>query len=407
MVEMLPPAEERQWVLDSLAGLCQQVGWEPLVCAPSILPEPRFFPDTWTPDARGVIGLAYRFLRYYGMDGVEAALRVFEDEQEAGPLAADGLAAQSVRHQGAAAYFAGIVDDTCLFGINESQLSDALGVTACMAHEVAHAFRTRFRLALAGEQQRDEEERLTDLTTVFLGAGVLTTNATARHRSGRLDGSMFGHQWSFQSLGYLSPACMSFALAVVAVVRRLERPERRAIAAALEPNQAASFRKSVTWLERHQPDLGGRFGVPRDMSDWPEPWSLSQLTGTIAALAEIDFDPGTPAEDEQRWNIGKPVFRVLPGYERANAIWIGFFSFIFTVISGVWLPIWACLIVWVALIVTMLRLLRRFGRPRCSDMECRQVLRETPSICSGCGGSIKGAIRGRGRRLAAEDALDG
>ena len=70
----------------------------------------------------------------------------------------------------------------CLFGVDVEQLGDGLGVTATMAHEVAHAFRSRFGLALTDPERIDEEERLTDLTTIYLGAGVLTTNGIARSK---------------------------------------------------------------------------------------------------------------------------------------------------------------------------------------------------------------------------------
>ena len=401
MPSLLPPIEEREWIIDELARLGRQTGWDPLVCAPLLLPEPRYFPDRWTPDADGVWRLARRLQIYAGLERLGASIEVFEQLQELAP--AGVLHQGAVHHQGAAALFAGIRDGVCLFGIELGRLEDGPGVTAAMAHEVAHAFRAHHGIALADPEQLDVEERLTDLTTIYLGSGVLTTNATARHRSETADGSLFGHRWSFSSLGYISPEAMSFALAVVAVARGLGRLERRAIVDALETNQAASFKHAVSWLEREQPNLRSRLGVPEDPNDWPEPWSLDELTAPLDEPATADDrDEEEPEEEVGPWNAGFPVFRLRPGYQKGDNLLAGLVGFAVGLALG-WIDPFLGGVAALGGGWGSRELIRLFGSDHCSDRECAVQLPKTASICPNCGGSIVGEIRRMDERLDAEE----
>jgi hypothetical protein len=218
-VELIPPEGEREWVLDALRGLVEACGHEHLVSTPVVLPSERCFPDRWSPDAGGVRRLALRILRYAGLPELDVEVEMFDDGRGADLRLEPGAIVRTQGHEGAAAWFAGIVDDTCLFGAHVSLLGDPGGVTAALAHETAHAFRYARELVV---EDRDLEECLTDLSTIYLGFGILTTNATLRHRSWSIGGggtSLGGHAWSTQHLGYLSPQAMCFALAVFERVR--------------------------------------------------------------------------------------------------------------------------------------------------------------------------------------------
>jgi hypothetical protein len=397
---LLPSPEEQDWITDALGEIARLAGFEPLVCAPLLLPEPRFFPDRWSPDVDGVRRLARRLQGYAGLEELKVEIELFDHDRE---LAPGGVMPHSIHHEGAAAYFAGIVDDVCLFGVDVEQLDDALGVTAAMAHEVAHAFRARFELAITDPERVDEEERLTDLTTVYFGAGVLTTNAAARHRSGGLgDGLLQGHQWSFRTLGYLSPASMAYALAIVAVVRGLDRSGRRELVDKLELNQAASFKRAVAQLEPERDKLRERLGVPIDAAAWPKPWPLDQLT---APFLEDDAPVAVPlAPVDPRWNLGRKVFRVLPGYELRDRILAGVVA---AVVAGVALQIHAALAL-VALVLGVpgfRMLIRKYGPHHCSERDCVAILPQNASSCPQCGGTIAGSIRGSQQRLAAAEEL--
>jgi hypothetical protein len=403
MLELLPPPEEREWIIDGLGQLARLTGWEPLVCAPLLLPESRFFPDRWSPDADGARRLARRLQSYAGLDDLGVTIELFARQRES---PARGVIPHSVQHEGAAAYFAGIVEDVSVFGIDVEQLHDGLGVTAALAHEVAHAFRARFELAIADAARIDEEERLTDLTTIYLGAGVLTTNAAARHRSAGHDaGLLHGHQWSFRTLGYLSPSSMAYALAVVAVVRGLGRAARRELVATLELNQAASFKRAVSELDPQCSDLRTRLGVPLNPADWPRAWSLDELTAPIAdpLPSPADDDQDDEDDDEPPWNLGRPVFRVLPGYQTGDTLLVSVMVSIFGALVGGDMVLGA-IIGAVGFFATPV-LIRKLGAQRCSDPDCMTRLHRAATSCPNCGGTIMGTIRGRQHRLAAEERL--
>jgi hypothetical protein len=369
MLELPPPAE-RDWIIEELGELARRTGWEPLVCAPLLLPEPRFFPDRWSPDADGVCCLARRLQRYAGLDDLGVDIEWMERH---GEPPRRGVAPSSVRHEGAAVYFAGIVDDVCVFEVDVEQLQDGLGVTAALAHEVAHAFRARFGLAITDAARVDEEERLTDLTTIYLGAGVITTNGTA-------------------------PSWMAYALAVVAVVRGLGRSARWELVSKLEHDQAASFKRAFAQLEPQCSNLRARLGIPADSAAWPPAWSLDELTAAIAdpePAPTHDDEDDDAVTDDPPWNTGRPVFRVLPGFQTGDALLAS------VVVTGVGAIVGGDLalgaIVGVFGFFATPLLIRVLGAQHCSDPECSTRLDRAASICPNCGGKIMGVIPARRR----------
>lgn len=299
----LPPEDEREHLLDALAELVRTRGFEQFVCAPIVRPEPAFFPDAWTPDARGVHRLAVRLLRYAGLDDLRVEVEIFAE----GEVPPGDPLVRSERHQGAAAWFAGIHEGVALFGANVQQLDDPLGVTAAMAHETAHAFRCAHALE---EDDLLTEEQLTDLTTVYLGFGVLTTKSTVRHRSENVDGTPWVSRFERTMLGYLAPQSMAFLLACQVAARG---EDVRAIAKELEANQARYLENATRWLADNIEDLGARLGVP-DRDAWPEPRDLAELTAPIARDPALER-----VEEEHAVAVGDvPVLRV--PFSRAFAV---------------------------------------------------------------------------------------
>lgn len=175
---MLPDAPDREWLIAELALLVERYGPEPLIARPLIEPTPAYFPDRWTPDRAGVARLIGRLLRYADL----GELRV-ELDLDAAPPAHVELAGAivSARHSGAPAWFSGIDErGVARFGCLDAHLGEPEVLVAHLCHEVAHAWREHHR---AGVADRDEEELLTDLTTVYLGFGVFTVNASFRFRT--------------------------------------------------------------------------------------------------------------------------------------------------------------------------------------------------------------------------------
>ena len=96
--------------------------------------------------------------------------------------------------------------------IETSNLFDPMGLVATLAHEMSH-------IKLLGEGRIEEnDELLTDLTTIIYGLGIFSANTDFRFERGK------GH-WAYRKMGYLSQIEWGYALAVYAQVRGEAKPE--------------------------------------------------------------------------------------------------------------------------------------------------------------------------------------
>jgi hypothetical protein len=275
------------------------------VSAAVVAPDPRWFPGVWDRSPRAIVNVLRRLLCYAGLDQLEVALDVV-DEGDARSRSAPSFIVEPP-HREVAAWFAGIEDDTCWFGVFVSRLQGAEDFVAVMAHEVAHAYRRFHGLEVPN---RDAEEELTDLTTVYLGTGVLTANGAYRYRSGAVgEGPFSGHQWTHNRLGYLSHECMSFLLAAQCHARDLPPPELRRVARMLEPNQRASFEAALEHFEEQPESLAHRLGLP-PRAEWPEPVDSDELIESVQDDDDLEAD--APAHEapvvslvEQRYIVAR------------------------------------------------------------------------------------------------------
>ena len=286
---------DRLWLIESLTDLIERRGASTFLEARLLEPTPACFPDRWTADAAAVRTLARRLLAHAGLD-LDAEVELFDDGPDEQP---EGFGTgQTSHHAGTAAWFAGIDRGVCLFGAEIGKLRDGIGIVGAMAHEIAHAYRRFHRLEV---RDRDEEERLTDLTTIYLGTGILTTNASYRYRASSSferggERSMYSHQ----RIGYLGPAAMSYLLAMQVVARGADVPEQKRVARLLETNQAGAFRATCASIERPSlaPLLGGTPLPPMMVTPAPSArdraraavrialWAIALLgLATIGALA--------------------------------------------------------------------------------------------------------------------------
>lgn len=238
-------AEEREHLLEELRSLIERRGAETFLAAPIREPTPQDFPDPFEPTAGGVEVLLRRVMAYAGLGALPFRLHLFSAPEEIRELSDRGER-RRWGHDGAAAWFAGIEDGCCLFGVREEGIGEPVALVATLCHEVAHAWRHNHGLV---EEDRELEEMLTDLTTVYMGFGVLTTNGAYVYRQGgEYTGTVAISQWSHAHAGYLSPESMSLLLAAQVRARRMGWWARRRIHGRLEANQASHFRWALARL---------------------------------------------------------------------------------------------------------------------------------------------------------------
>lgn len=249
MADLLP-ADGRGWLLAELREIIAAGGAETFVTAPILEPTPRDFPDAFEPNEQGVRVLLRRILDYAGLQDLGVELDTFSQPDAVRELDEHGQA-KAWGHEGAAAWFAGIDGRECHFGIAEERINEPTILVGTLCHEVAHAWRNFHHIRAA---DGEIEERLTDLTTVYLGFGLLTTNAAYVYRqSGELtggvaNGSIAVTRRMHSRSGYLPPEAMSFLLAAQVKARGMGWLARRRLTGKLETNQGAYFRWAMKKL---------------------------------------------------------------------------------------------------------------------------------------------------------------
>ena len=356
-MEELPEERERETLLSALALLVAKRGASDLLHGPLLLPTPEYFPDQWRPDGDGARAMLGRLLAWARLHDKPFTLETWDSAQFFDPRFNDSVG-QPVEHSGTAAIFFGEHEGSLKFGLDLLRVEDAERLAGVLAHEVAHAWRLHHRLV---HEDRAVEEQLTDLTTVFLGAGVLTTNNTFRYRSSGGHGWM---QYGSEQVGYLSPSAMSFALAVALRVRGTDT-EINAVLDALERTQRPLLLASLKFLPPTAA-LRARLGIP---SIVPLPARIALPSPGQLAAPEEDR-PSHYAWRVQRHRVGNAA---LIGFVAATAAAIflrSYWPFLLTVPAGA---------------------LGRWWRyDACSNEECLCAIRPGAERCTSCGALFVG-----------------
>lgn len=375
------PEEDQHALGHELADLAVAMGPAWLLDAPILLPRPADFPDQWRPDLDGAELMLERLLSLAGLGEVPFTIEAYENDEA---LLA-GLTGWHRTH-GAAAFFAGQSDDGALrFGLDVRQLEDAEALSGVWAHEVAHAFRHVHGLVVG---DHDVEEELTDLTTIALGFGFLTTNNAWRlRRRTEWNGGYLSTQTTTQRFGYLPLQAMAFALGLQVRLRMLtgRAVEVRAIREGLEPAQRETFDATLALGE-----VEIRALVPMPSA---ERWRAVTLPGRPPAQTLPTPEPMAHEDDETAEpGIG---FRV-----RQRAL-LSLTTLIATLIIGslaaaLW-PRWGLA---AFIIVPVVAVLKRRSSLECSV--CEADVDATVEQCARCHARLVDTIETRNHRFDAE-----
>ncbi len=402
---LLPPASERTQLVNQLAGLVSNCGFEPLVMAPLLEPTATFFPDRWRGGEASMRRVCQRLLHYAGLSGYRVEVAIHEDKPNA--PAPEGKP-NSLTGEDITVWLISIRDGVCRVGVEAKAMREPLGLVAATARAVSNAFLVVHARAPSDQKMR---ERLIDIASIYLGFGILTTEASMRHVTGA-DGN-FRSRPKKSRLGVLGPVAMAYLLAVQARARGLERKGHRRITKYLRANQAAFYRRALIDIPR---DIGTRLGVP-DEDHWPDLPSINTLIPDLDAN-EVD-EPEVEDESETElgldrgvvgMNDGLPVFRV----ERSAALRVAKLLALPVVMlggvvargfQGVEIPMHYVMAAGAGLGLFGLILGRLLKDRRCSEPKCGQSLTPEMTTCPRCGGTIRGVIKNPRERLAAEEAL--
>jgi hypothetical protein len=388
-MELLPSTDERKWLVRYMRKLIERAGWERFVSGTILEPTRRTFPEIWSGTVRDVHVVTQRLMHAAGIGGVRFVIE--------GYSAADG----DNWDAGTAGWFAGIHDGRCRFGVQIEQLHDPEQAAGVMAHEVAHAWRQHHKLMA---EAREREEFLTDLTTIYLGFGILTTNNTDRYRT---SGDARESRWSNSSAGYLPPQAMAWLLALQ-VTARGEKREAAAVARHLEVNQAAAFSAAMKELER-SPEYVAELHLP-ERSQWPARAELASIVVYEPANDEACEASADDGELRTR-NAGQEAYRVYRS--RGASIHIGSLpGLVFGLIVGGYLlaeydaGVWFLVVVVGCSAISGSWFAYRGMGFICSESDCHMPVHRRDTACSSCGASLVGAVSERELRRMAEEELD-
>lgn len=291
----LPPADVEDRLLAGLARLLEQCGWETLVSQPILHPDPKFFPDRWEPNLGGARRLLRRLMLYAGLGDLDLSVRSFTEATW------HEFDARGVGHggEGTLAWFAGIHDGVCRFGVNEAELRDAEDLVGTLAHEVAHAFRYARGVVVTDSRV---EEKLTDLTAVYLGFGAFVLENSLVFRTGGYTRDGERLLWERKKRGYLSPAELALLFGAQLVARAMPERERKVVLSALSPNHRQLLADACVHFDEDADALRARLGVP-DVAEHPPPLSLERFTSDLdddEDDEDDDFEPDATARTAER-----------------------------------------------------------------------------------------------------------
>jgi hypothetical protein len=370
------------WLTTEMAALIERAGLDSYVAAPLVEATDQWFPDEWHPDEHGVARLAKRVFEHAGLSDVEIATELTKNTGERG-IVATQVDANLVR-----------------LDVDPEFLTDPLTVIAHLVTLAAVVFRVRHELE---DPDHDTERRLIDLTTIYLGFGILTTNAAYRYRaSGEMRGNTAITRWSHDVQGALPADLMAYALAMQVVARDSSPAELRAVKRQLETNQADVFEEACRYLKTDYVVLA--LDLP-SRSKWParrEPPAKSKLPRR--KQPEI---PAAIVKTPTYFGHNKdlPVLR----HEQTRTIELGFGMLFVSGMGSIPLLVTgngaAAAALWVGTTIAGFVGGHRMRRDICVGRGCGAKLAKDVERCPRCAGTIVGRMLAKENLLEAEERL--
>jgi hypothetical protein len=400
---MLPPQDDRRWLLAELAALVTARGPGPLATGTLVEPDARHFPDRWGGGEASVRRLVRRLCAYAGL---ERTVRVAV--HDADPTRRGEVAGKPPPRNGQDlnAWIVGITAKELKFAVEAAALGDPSAFVAAAARVVAHAYRVVHQLPIT-----DPYDPRIDVTAVYLGFALLTADAALRFTSKSATGAVANRRTPLR-VGSLPPQAVCYLLAAQVHVRGLASAERTRMGKGMQANQAAFFRHAYVAIERMDPAIASQLHIP-PREHWPPAPSLAALTAPLPGedgddTPEVrrDEDPGVAG-----LNAGKPVFMIdrsmAPRLGRVLVMGMLMLGGVVSRMSpnqGVSMGVIAAASLGLGLLgLAIGRLLRD---RRCSEPKCGGPLRPDDRTCPRCSGTVAGTIAHPRDRLAAEEAFN-
>lgn len=376
-VPSTPDTERCEALLAVLGDLVARGGATPLL-APPIVPGEDAFPEPWRPTRGGVIALLRRLAWHAGNP---RAIEVLDERLGAPPTErkpATRVAVTAVRPKE-------IVFRIEFLGADDvaGTLAHEIGVAHAIVNrpEVADPYRAAELTELEVDPDRDHERG--SVSTIYLGLGVIATNAAFQEysRPGRFNGAYSPLEYDVLSAGYLTMSELAYLLAVQAAVRGSAVPE------GLSPPQRDEVAAWLAVLAPRADELAEKLGVKREA-----PVVEPRPSAVRFADIDLDDDPAPVRKNAFRWR----THRGGVGFVAGALLGMGVSIAIASTGAAPWI------VFGVAASGHVVG--RRVRVPRCSG--CASVVAGTAMSCAKCGAALRGDIERLSDRLDAEERLE-
>lgn len=196
-------AEEKAWVERRMVWLREQFGSEPIRRTP-LDPTSQALPKKWDRSYQAGADLLQRLCKHMLVEPSRLELHYYTEAEPIVPI----MGFYELHRSGPAGLFIHPENrERLIIALDVAGLDRPAALSATICHELAHVH-------LLGDsritQETEDGEPLTDLLTVFFGAGILTANSAFQFSQWQ-NGSRCG--WNVSTQGYLSESLFGYALA--------------------------------------------------------------------------------------------------------------------------------------------------------------------------------------------------
>ncbi|SEN89726.1 hypothetical protein SAMN04488505_11475 [Chitinophaga rupis] len=234
-VECPVPEDARVWLEETFQWLLSEFDKEMIMHRKVLRPIPADFPITFTQTEKDAHALLKIVAAQMAVNPDQ--IELFFYDQQLKEYGGSGLRLFSQQSPGekyaSGKYYGKNEYSQYQIAIELSELKDAGGLVATLAHEIAH-------IKLLGEERmKFNDEHLTELIPVIYGLGIFNANTAFRFYATH-------DSWGYKRQGYLSQQMWGYALALFAHIRKERDPEWVKY---LTTNVRADFKKGFKFLE--------------------------------------------------------------------------------------------------------------------------------------------------------------
>lgn len=225
----------RVWMEDAFIWLINQFGEKQFYGLKIVTPTEDNFPIKFDGTQDSVMSCAKIIARQMNIDNDKVNITFYNQQTlELGNELGNAIFTQQYKSEG---YSSGIYmgtdsDGRFAVAIERNQMTDPAKLIATIAHEYSH-------IKILGEGRlKENDEYLTDLTTVFWGLGIFTANTSFNYYTSF-------NSWAYDSQGYFTQQEWGYALALYSYIKNEDNPIWLNY---LSKNIKSDFNKSIEYI---------------------------------------------------------------------------------------------------------------------------------------------------------------